>query len=67
MRKLIELHQPSDYRFEGRILYLNPLSIMKVTDAERSGESLVYLTDGTNYTIDKPARDIANLIEEALK
>lgn len=67
MKKLIELHQPSDYRFQGRTVYLNPFEVSRVIDANEAGESLVYLKDGTCYTIGKPPNDIANLIEEALK
>lgn len=65
--KLVKLNQPSDFRFQGRTIYVNPEDVMRVTCGEEYEESLIKLRGGECFTVAGKPEDIAALFQDISK
>lgn len=66
---MIRLSQPSDYRFRGRVVWVNPNEVVTVTTSDYTnyGECIVKLKDGTSFTANGSKDDVAEKINNALE
>jgi hypothetical protein len=66
MKYLVKFSQPSDYRFRGREVWINPDEVLEMVRSEDTPCATIIRTRTGAFTVQGEPRDIAAQIQEAL-
>jgi hypothetical protein len=65
---MIKFSQPSDYRFKGREIWVNPEDVALITTSDYTdyGQCIVKMRDGEAFTVQGGKDEIAKQVNNAI-